>query len=329
MTNADGLGNSPTLHKLRIMELELRHLRTICAIADSGSVTRAAATLGATQPAVSAQLRRIERLLGGDLFVRSRNGVVATEYGAGVLARARSVLAEVSQLRWQRPVGASVIRVGGVSGPILVGWARRLAALFPETEISVHNAYSPKVLADMVGADRLDAASLVDYPGHELRVNSSVSTALVAAEPLRVALRSGHHLARRRTIDLAELAAEPWVLSCSDGAGWPDYFYEACCAAGFTPAVRHHVTALAPLHEILAGGLAISPCQATFAPPPGVVVLPLTGDPMLMRHLIGWQSFGRLAGYAGRLLQFARDTYKTWDRSPIVQPGTAHPGIDH
>lgn len=47
------------------MELELRHLRTVRAIADTGSLTEAAATLGLAQPALSAQLRRIEKALGG------------------------------------------------------------------------------------------------------------------------------------------------------------------------------------------------------------------------------------------------------------------------
>jgi len=306
-----------TLHKLRVMELELRHLRTICAIAECGSVTRAAVALGATQPALSAQLRRIERVLGGSLFIRSRDGVVATDYGATVLARARGVLAEMSAMRWQ-PSAGSTIRVGGVAGPILVGWAKRLEALFPGMEIFVRSAYSPRVLADMVGAGRLDAASLVDYPGHELRVDSGVRTALVGVEPIRVALWADHPLAARQAdhpqaahqaVCLGDLANEPWVLSSSDRAGWPEYFYEACCAAGFTPKVRHEVTELAPLNEMLAGRLAMSPCQATFAPPPGVVVLPLAGDPMLMRHLIAWQAFGRLAGHAEELLRLARQAY--------------------
>lgn len=308
VTNLDVLVKMPTLHKLRDMELELRHLRTICAIAECGSVTRAAVTLGATQPALSAQLRRIERALGGSLFTRSRDGVIATDYGATVLARARTVLAEVSAMRWQRPADGASIRVGGVAGPILVGWAKQLEELFPGSEISVRGAYSPRVLADMIAADRLDAASLVDYPGHELRVDSLVRTALVGVEPIRVALWADHPLAARPAVHLAELADEPWVLSSSDRAGWPEYFYEACCAAGFTPKVRHEVTALAPLHEMLAGRLAMSPCQATFAPPPGVVVLPLAGDPMLMRHLIAWQAFGRLAAHADELLRLARRT---------------------
>src|SRR5687768_4104648 len=55
-------------------ELELRHLRAVCAIADEGSVTKAAARLGLTQPALSAQLRSVERLVGGQLFERTPAG---------------------------------------------------------------------------------------------------------------------------------------------------------------------------------------------------------------------------------------------------------------
>lgn len=58
------------------MNLELRHLRVVCAIAETGSVTKAASTLGLAQPALTAQLQRIERTLGGPLFERDRRGPV-------------------------------------------------------------------------------------------------------------------------------------------------------------------------------------------------------------------------------------------------------------
>ncbi|MGB8943558.1 MAG: LysR family transcriptional regulator, partial [Streptomyces sp.] len=81
------------------MDLELRHLKTIRAIADAGSLTKAATALGLAQPALSAQLKRIERALGGELFERGRHGVRATALGEFVLARARVVLPAVSGLR--------------------------------------------------------------------------------------------------------------------------------------------------------------------------------------------------------------------------------------
>ncbi|MEO6088901.1 MAG: LysR family transcriptional regulator, partial [Umezawaea sp.] len=62
-------------------DLELRHLRAVCAIAEEGSVTKAATRLGLTQPAMSAQLRTVERILGGLLFERTPNGSVPTDLG--------------------------------------------------------------------------------------------------------------------------------------------------------------------------------------------------------------------------------------------------------
>lgn len=79
-------------------ELELRHLRTVCAIAEAGSVTKAAARLGMTQPALSAQLRSMERVMGGKLFVRGSGGSTPTELGTYVVGTAGEVLDELSDL---------------------------------------------------------------------------------------------------------------------------------------------------------------------------------------------------------------------------------------
>ena len=65
------LSNNPFRSYRHAMDLELRHLRIVCAVAEAGSVTKAAASLGLAQPAVTAQLRRIERTLGGQLFERA------------------------------------------------------------------------------------------------------------------------------------------------------------------------------------------------------------------------------------------------------------------
>ncbi|MCX3060838.1 LysR family transcriptional regulator, partial [Streptomyces beihaiensis] len=80
------------------MELELRHLKVMCAIADAAGIGRAAAALGYSQPALSTQLRRIERHFGQPLFVRTASGVSPTPYGVGVLAQARDVLARAGAI---------------------------------------------------------------------------------------------------------------------------------------------------------------------------------------------------------------------------------------
>ncbi|MGW2899246.1 LysR family transcriptional regulator, partial [Streptomyces sp. NPDC001212] len=80
------------------MELEVRHLRVLCAIADHGSLHQAARQLGMAQPSLSTQLRRIERALGGQLFLRTRAGCRPTPLGHAVLGRARPLVAELAAL---------------------------------------------------------------------------------------------------------------------------------------------------------------------------------------------------------------------------------------
>src|ERR1043165_410742 len=105
------------------MDLEIRHLRVLNAIADAGSLTRAAAALGFTQPALTAQLQRIERMLGGPLFARDSHGSRPTAFGAMVLAHAHSVLTAHEDLMRdvrQRGPGDSdltAVRVGSAPGP--------------------------------------------------------------------------------------------------------------------------------------------------------------------------------------------------------------------
>src|SRR6201990_2865941 len=81
------------------MNLELRHLKVVCAIAETGSVTKAASQLGLAQPALTAQLQRIERTLGGPLFERDRRGARPTALGELVLPRARVLLPAMKGLQ--------------------------------------------------------------------------------------------------------------------------------------------------------------------------------------------------------------------------------------
>ena len=80
------------------LHLELRHLRLVLAIAETGGVGRAGERLHLTQSALSHQLREIEHRLGVALFDRVRNRLVLTEAGARVLESARRVLADVVAL---------------------------------------------------------------------------------------------------------------------------------------------------------------------------------------------------------------------------------------
>src|SRR3981189_302439 len=79
--------------------VELRHLDTLLAIVDEGSFTGAADALATVQSNVSEQVRQVEEELGAQLFVRGRKGAEPTEYGEGVLERARRIRREIEAMQ--------------------------------------------------------------------------------------------------------------------------------------------------------------------------------------------------------------------------------------
>src|SRR3954447_6808976 len=145
------------------VELELRHLRMVLATADAGSVTKAAAVLGLVQPALTTQLQRIERILGGALFIRDRRGVLPTPLGDLVLARARVLIPAITGLHDEATElitagGPARYRVGATNGPIGAGLVRRLNDAHPGGPVSIHSTWSGNEVAQSVLEGRLDYA---------------------------------------------------------------------------------------------------------------------------------------------------------------------------
>ncbi|SEM36788.1 LysR family transcriptional regulator [Nonomuraea pusilla] len=306
------------------MQLELRHLRTLRAIADHGSVTKAAAALGVSQPALTAQLRRIERLLGGAVFTRDHRGVAVTAFGEFVLARTRVVLAGVDDLLAAGPyeLAGQAVRVGSFENPVVVTLVANLARALPESRVTLQTEHFVRVLVDMVANGRLDVALVADYPGHELRPHPSRGLGVVAVEPVFVALPAAHPLARREEVELADLAGEPWVLPPPDGMGWPDHLLEACARAGFTPRGRYQLVEAGVRKELIGAGHAVSACQALHDPGERVAVLPLRGNPLWMRLLLIWRP--SFAPHAPALLESARAAHAAVAaRSPSYTAWTA------
>ena len=83
-------------HQFTNIPIEI--MRSLVWISDAGSITKAASALGLSQPAISAQIKRIESLVGGSLFQRTANGSTPTELGKLVLAHARKILEANDQL---------------------------------------------------------------------------------------------------------------------------------------------------------------------------------------------------------------------------------------
>lgn len=180
--------------------VDLRHLRYALAVADAGSVTRAARLLGIAQPPLSAQLGQLEAELGVRLFDRGRHGATATEAGRVFADGARAVLAAVDTLRddARRAARGEVgrVRVGYLAalfGDLLPAAVRRLRDARPGVEVVVEDMTEVEQLRALAD-DAVDVALLVFPPrGAAAR---EIAAARVATEPLGVLLPAGHRLAR-------------------------------------------------------------------------------------------------------------------------------------
>jgi DNA-binding transcriptional LysR family regulator len=156
--------------KIEAMELEVRHLRAICAIAETGSLTRAAAALQQTQPGLSAQLRRIESMLGGQLFERRKDGVVLTSFGELIVTRAQAVLPTVDELMNTTALALRAagqvdrLRIGALDGPLLPGLVTAIQRHYPEADITARGHQASDPLIDDIAAGRLEAALLGESP---------------------------------------------------------------------------------------------------------------------------------------------------------------------
>src|SRR5579862_6424072 len=122
------------------MDLELRHLRCLVAIVDSGTFTDAAIELGISQAAVSRNLLALEQILGVRLLHRTSRSVSPTTAGVHALAQARHVLAAAEDLVAEATTGHTRLRIGhpwSAMGRHTREFQHRWAHRYPDVELQL------------------------------------------------------------------------------------------------------------------------------------------------------------------------------------------------
>ncbi|WP_444541775.1 LysR family transcriptional regulator [Asanoa siamensis] len=252
-------------------------MQVLRAVVSSGSVTAAAAHLGYTPSAVSQQVAALEKEAGVALLERAGRGVRPTAAGllltghAAVIsqhvATAESALADLRAGR----TGRLTIRYFASIGPTLLAPAiARLRRAYPGVVVEPRLAVSDDEETAVVRGEA-DLAIVVRRPGdgthRDLRLVHLVDDAY------QVVLPTGHPLAARRVIDLADLAAEPWVGSEPPGP-CREPIAAACAAAGFSPEFVATSEDYATAQGFVAAGLGVAlvPRLGLGTRHPGVVV---------------------------------------------------------
>ncbi|WP_329202076.1 LysR family transcriptional regulator [Streptomyces sp. NBC_01435] len=205
----------------RAASLELKHLRCLVAIIDTGSFTDAAHELGISQAAVSRTLAGLESLLGVQLLHRTSRSVAPTSTGVQALARARVLLAGADELVREAATGHTRLHIGhawSAFGRYTTEFQRRWHEQHPETDLRLirHNTPTGGL------AEGLCDLAVIRAP-IDLK---PWSHARIGYEARYVALASDDPWARRRSIRLDEIPGRTLAIDRRTGTTaldlWPE-----------------------------------------------------------------------------------------------------------
>jgi DNA-binding transcriptional LysR family regulator len=201
-------------------------LRTLLAVVDMRSFTKAARALGVTQPAVSAQIKRLQSLLGFELFDKSAPGVSVTEKGKRVVCEARRLLAINDQIvsLARAPHGVRILRFGLPGDFIGMSLWQRLVAFrnrWPDIRLHMKTGGGPALLEELRQGD-LDVVvamssakpdqATADHWRDEVVWIRGASTALDPAQPLRLLTRGEHCVFHRHMVAALEATARAYEI---------------------------------------------------------------------------------------------------------------------
>ncbi|MEW2357192.1 LysR family transcriptional regulator [Spirillospora sp. NPDC029432] len=292
---------------------DLGALELLLAVVRLGSVGRAAAEMGVTQPAASARIRSMERQIGVPLLERSPRGSSPTEAGALVAEWARQVLdaaramdAGIAALQDRRDARLRVVASLTVAEYLMPGWLVALREARPGTAVTLRTANSTAV-AEQVRTGKADLGFV-----EGIRTPAGLSGTVVASDRLVVVVSPRHAWARRRSgVPAEELAATPLILR-ERGSGTREVLDRALAAFGGTapPLLQlASTTALKAAAASGAGPVVVSELAAADELAGGRLVAVPVPELDLSRPLRAvWPAGQRPAGPARELLALTRQS---------------------
>ncbi|MEM9159423.1 MAG: LysR family transcriptional regulator [Verrucomicrobiota bacterium] len=279
------------------MELmELRHLRYFAMAAEEANVSRAAARLNVSQPAVSRQIRDLEEELGVGLFERQRLGLSLTPAGQTALAHAKEVLRQASAM-----AGAmKPFRAEGERVTVKVSYLPTALPVFLAEGLRSYNREYENVcvqIFEMTPADQAEALrkgevdlALIGHASPDLKKEFAVE--VLRKTPMVVALPDEHRLAKRKAIDLSELKGESFVsLSERKFPTRKEMTKTLFGKVEYTPNIVFEANGLSELLGLVGGGMgvAIVPRDLTELPHPRVVFAKLRRPSHSLNFAAAWR----------------------------------------
>jgi molybdate transport repressor ModE-like protein len=267
--------------------LDVRRMRVLREVAACGSFSAAAESLSFTQSAVSQHVAALEREAGTQLVERGRRGVRLTEAGRVLVGHADAILAridcaeeELAALAGLR--GGRLRLVSFQSGGATL--APRAVAAFherhPQVELSMLEA-EPEEARERLRGGEVDLALVYDHESTPGLLGPDLSLTHLLDDRYDAILPTGHALAGRSRLSLADLSGDPWVASTSV-CGCRQITESVCRDAGFEPRVAFEADETQAAQALVAAGVGVTmlPQLALTTLHPGVVARRLSNPPV-------------------------------------------------
>lgn len=260
--------------------MDIRLLRYFTVLADELHFGRAAVRLHMSQPPLSQQIRLLEAELGTPLFLRTQRRVELTAAGSMLKEQLPLVFSQLEKaLDLTRQAGRGhmgKLEIGVISS-VMFGIVPRLLRVFHERYPNVSwnlNELTPAEQMEALREKRLDVCF---FRTDQNNMSHLVSEAL-SREAISVVLASGHRLAGREKIRLADLADESFVFFGLDRSQFAAYLRQCCIEAGFIPNIRQQVVEVQTLLSLVKEGfgVALLPASTGLGGHDGVVYRALT-----------------------------------------------------
>lgn len=245
--------------------VDVTTLRVLHALAEQGTVTAAARTLGISQPAVSQVIRRTERRLGTAVVVRAGRKLRLTEAGQVLARHGETVTAALQaadgQIQALTSLQAGTVRLVAFpssSATLLPVALAHLREQFPQLTVTFDEIEPPDSLHRLRAGD-YDLAIAFSYPGTDLGRGEDDLTGLVTVhlldDPTFAVLAHDHPLADAPNLTLEDLDEQTWIAGCPRCRG---QLLSSCHTAGYQPQIAYATDDYVTVLGLVAAGLGVA-----------------------------------------------------------------------
>jgi DNA-binding transcriptional LysR family regulator len=290
--------------------LDVHQLRVLAEVARTGSYTAAAKALGYTQPAVSYQMRGLERTVGVPLAIKVGRSVQLTAAGRKLATHADSVLAALRAVENEFEAlaahTADIVRLSAIQSTcvaVVPGAMAKLRRNHPDIEVILHQAACPDSYR-LLRSGEIDLALMCDLDISDEAQQTVVPDAQMMRLPLLtdrrcVLLPADHPLAARPTLALEDLATERWILETGRSR-----FLVNCAKAGFEPRVTATTDDQTTIHNLVANRVGIAMMDGLGLAPqqdPQLAIRPLSDWPRRRVYALLWPDMIRVPAVSALL----------------------------